>query len=210
MNTKIISRQIEHLHLSEYGPGGSNSVSSRAYTIEFKGQKARSAKFTGCAIKRDSGEMAAGALHTAGMFSRNHSTVCLRALVHPCHFSSPHLFLPARTVILLTKFKLVDNSENSKKVKRTDQPYCIKLPKNNKVGKFGDVIKIAHLGKVHNALIISNRKMSKQLPRYDHHNIILLNEKKEPVGTRIRGPVPSALRKNGQHSKVVAMASRFI
>lgn len=150
------------------------------------------------------------ALYSTGMFSRNHSTACLRSWIYPCHICTPHLLLPARTVILLTRLKYVDNSENSKKVKRTDQPYCIKLPKNNKVGKFGDVIKIAHLGKVHNALIVSNRKMSKQLPRYDHHNIILLNEKKEPVGTRIRGPVPSALRKNGQHSKVIAMASRFI
>lgn len=142
--------------------------------------------------------------------SRNYSTTSLRSLAPPSQLSPPHLLLPARTVILLTKFKFVDNTENSKKVKRTDQPYCIKLPKNSKVAKFGDVVKIAHLGKVHNALIISNRKMSKQLPRYDSHNIILLNEKKEPVGTRIRGPVPSALRKKGQHSKVIAMASRFI
>ena len=130
--------------------------------------------------------------------------------VAPTHH--PHLLLPARTVILLTKLKFVDNSENAKRVKRTDQPYCIKLPKNSKVAKFGDVIKIAHLGKVHNALIVSNRRFrtSKGLPRYDHHNIILLNDKREPVGTRIRGPIPSLLRKNGEHSKVIAMATRFI
>lgn len=151
-----------------------------------------------------------GLFPTASIFCRAHSTASLRSLPPPSKLSFPHLLLPARTVILLTKFKFVDNSENSKKVKRTDQPYCIKLPKNSKVAKFGDVIKIAHLGKVHNALIVSNRKMSKHLPRYDHHHIIMLNDKKEPVGTRIRGPLPSALRKNGQHSKVVAMASRFI
>lgn len=123
----------------------------------------------------------------------------------------PHLVLPSRSVILLTTLKLVDNSENARKAKRLDQPYCIKLPKNNKVGKFGDIIKIAHLGKVHNALLISNRRMSKRLPRYDHNHIILLNEKREPVGTRILGPVPSAIRrKEGQFSKVIAMATRFI
>lgn len=119
--------------------------------------------------------------------------------------------LLARTVITQTKLKLVDNSENAKKAKRFDQPYCIKLPKNNRVGKFGDIIKIAHLGKVHNAMIVSNRQMSKKLPRYDHHHIIMLNDKKEPVGTRILGPLPSALRgKVGQYSKVIAMATRFI
>ena len=104
----------------------------------------------------------------------------------------------------------MDNSENAKR-KGRDKPYCIKLPRNNKVGKFGDVIKVAHLGKVHNALLISNRKMSKRLPRYDRHQIILLNEKKEPIGTRILGPVPSALRRReGEYSKVIAMVTRFI
>lgn len=124
---------------------------------------------------------------------------------------TPPYWLCRRSVGLLTKFKLVDNSENSKKVTRLDQPYCIKLPKNNKVAKFGDVIKIAHRGKVHNALIVSNRMPSKWLPRYDSSNIILLNEKLEPVGTRILGPIPSAIRrKEGQYSKVIAIATKFI
>ena len=122
----------------------------------------------------------------------------------------PH-WLCRRSVGLLTKLKLVDNSENSKKVTRLDQPYCIKLPKNNRVAKFGDVIKIAHRGKVHNALIVSNRMPSKWLPRYDSSNIILLNEKLEPVGTRILGPLPSAIRrKEGEYSKVIAIATKFI
>ncbi len=123
----------------------------------------------------------------------------------------PHLFLPTRTVILRSKLKFVDNSENAKRAKRSDQPYCIGLLKNTKVGKFGDIIKIAHLGKVHNALLISNRRPSKKLPRYDHNHIILLDDKNEPVGTRILGPIPSALRKKeGQFSKVIAIATRFI
>ena len=124
---------------------------------------------------------------------------------------SPVQWQACRSVVLLTKLKLVDNSENAKKVTRLDQPYCIKLPKNNKVGKFGDVIKIAHRGKVHNALIVSNRMPSKWLPRYDSSNIVLLNDKLEPVGTRIIGPLPSAIRrKEGQYSKVIAIATRFI
>ena len=147
---------------------------------------------------------------------RKYSTASLQVFggcrsLQAVNFLPPHLHLPCRTVILLTRLKLVDNSENAKRGKRADKPYCIKLPKNNKVGKFGDVIKIAHLGKVHNALLISNRKVSKSLPRYDQHQIILLNDKKEPVGTRILSPVPSALRKKeGQYSKVIALATRFI
>ena len=118
---------------------------------------------------------------------------------------------PRRRVGLLTKLKIVDNSENAKKVKKRDRPYCIKLPRNSRVAGFGEVITIAHLGKVYKALIVSNRKPSKRLPRYDTHNIILLNEKREPVGTRIMGPIPSVIRKRDRElSKVIAIATKFI
>ena len=133
------------------------------------------------------------------------------SLSSPINLQPPLHWQGSRSVILLTKLKLVDNSDNAKKVTRLDQPYCIKLPKNNKVGKFGDVIKIAHRGKVHNALIVSNRRPSKWLPRFDTSNVILLNDKLEPVGTRIIGPLPSAIRrKEGQYSKVIAIATKFI
>ena len=122
-----------------------------------------------------------------------------------------HSLNPFRSIIQNTRLRLVDNSENAKKRNRLDRPYCIKLLRNTKVGKFGDIIKIAHRGKVYNAMVVSNRLPSKWLPRYDHHHIILLNDKREPVGTRIHGPVPSALRrKEGQNSKIIAMATRFI
>lgn len=135
------------------------------------------------------------------------------------YFSFPSLFTrpsclllqPRRWVGLLTRLKFVDNTENAKKVTRLDRPYCIKLPKNSRVAGFGEVITIAHLGKVHKALIVSNRMPSKRLPRYDTHNIILLNDKLEPVGTRIMGPVPSIIRKRSRElSKVIAIATKFI
>ena len=141
----------------------------------------------------------------------SHGFLTLGSLPSLCGIGSPLHWQTTRGVVLLTKLKLVDNSENAKKVTRLDRPYCIKLPKNNKVGKFGDVIKIAHRGKVHNALIVSNRMPSKWLPRYDSSNIILLNDKLDPVGTRIIGPLPSAIRrKEGQYSKVIAIATKFI
>ena len=126
--------------------------------------------------------------------------------------SSPCTLLqPRRSVVLLTRLTLVDNSENAKKVTRLDRPYCIKLPKNSKVAGFGEIITIAHRGKVHKALIVSNRRPSKRLPRFDTHNIILLNDRLEPVGTRIRAPLPSVIRKRDrQLSKVIAIATKFI
>ena len=136
-----------------------------------------------------------------------------QCLSFPTHCIHPpcQLLQPRRMVGLLTRLTIVDNSENSKKVTRLDRPYCIKLPKNSRVAKFGQVITIAHLGKVHKALIVSNRMPSKRLPRYDTHNIILLNDKREPVGTRIIGPLPSIMRKRERDfSKVIAIATKFI
>ena len=134
------------------------------------------------------------------------------ALRHPLWSKLPTpLVQPRCNVVLLTRLKFVDNSENAKKVTRLDRPYCIKLPKNRKVARFGDVITIAHRGKVHKALIVSNRKMSKRYPRYDSHNIVLLDDKLQPVGTRIIGPLPSVLKKRqGEFSKVIALTSKFI
>lgn len=127
-------------------------------------------------------------------------------------FRSPCTLLqPRRSVILLTRLTIVDNSENAKRVTRLDRPYCIKTPKNSREAGFGEIITIAHLGRVHKALIVSNRKPSKKLPRYDKHNIIILNDKLEPAATRIIGPLPSAIRKRDrQLSKVIAIATRFI
>ena len=116
-----------------------------------------------------------------------------------------------RNVQLLTKLKYADNSENAKRTTKLDRPYCIRLPKGNKSAGFGEVIGIAHRGKVHNALIVGNRSPSKRLPRYDHWYIVLLNDNLEPVASRITIPVPSQLRllKN-KFSKVIAIANRFI
>ena len=124
--------------------------------------------------------------------------------------ASPFLRGGRRSVILRTRLKLVDNSYNARKVTKYDRPYCIHTPGNRAAG-FGDIIKIAHRGQVHNALIVSNRMPSKVLPRFDSHNIILLNDKLEPVGTRIVAPVPSQLRSRTRTlSKVIAIATRFI
>ena len=84
------------------------------------------------------------------------------------------------------------------------------MPKNNKQAGFGDIITVAHRGKVYKALIVSNRRPSKTLPRYDHEYIVLLNDKLEPIGTRVTIPLPSQLRGLKMHSKLLAITSRFI
>lgn len=125
--------------------------------------------------------------------------------------ASPFSSLQVRSVIKLTKLYFADNSINAKKTSLTDRPYCIALPKNNKVAGFGDIIKIAHRGKVHNAMIVTNTRPSKDLPVYDKWYIVLLNEKNEPAGTRISIPLPTKMRlRKDKFSKIIAMCNRFI
>lgn len=118
----------------------------------------------------------------------------------------------SRSIGLLTTFRFGDNCDNAKRVSKLDQPYCIKLPKNRKWAGFGDIIRIAHRGKTHMAMIVTHRQTSVDLPRYDSSYIIMLNEKLEPAGTRILIPLPTAIRqkKDKKFSKVIAIASRFI
>lgn len=124
-------------------------------------------------------------------------------------------FLPlqcCRSIGLLTKFRFGDNCDNAKRVSKRDQPYCVKLPKNRKWAGFGDIVRIAHRGKTHMAMIITHRQTTVTLPRYDSSYIIMLNDKLEPAGTRILIPLPTAIRqkKEQKFSKVIAIASRFI
>lgn len=117
----------------------------------------------------------------------------------------------SRSITLLKSFEYGDNSENSKRVTKTDRPYCIGLPKNKKSHGFGQIVTIAHRGKVFKALIVSNRKTSKTLPRYDKEYIVALNDRYEPAGTRITIPIPTQLRmEKERYSKIIAIASRFI
>lgn len=116
-----------------------------------------------------------------------------------------------RSVTLLSSFSYADNTNNAKHVTRMDKPYCIKLPKNKKSAGFGEIVTVAHRGKVHKALLVGNRKISKTLPRYDKEYIVLLNDKLEPIGTRITIPLPAQLRlQKERYSKVIAIATRFI
>jgi ribosomal protein L14 len=120
-------------------------------------------------------------------------------------------FVVSRNVQLLTSFKFADNSDNAKRVTSLDKPYCIGLPKGKKVAGFGEVVTIAHRGKVHKALVVSNRFPSKTLPRYDHWYIALLNNNLEPAATRLTIPIPSQFRlQKKKYSKIIAIAKRFI
>ena len=68
-------------------------------------------------------------------------------------------------------------------------------------------------GDVHRAVIVRTAKDVKRpdgsVIRCDKHAAVLINSQKEPVGTRIFGPVPRELRARN-HMKIVSLAPEVL
>lgn len=91
-------------------------------------------------------------------------------------------------------------------------PKCIHVYTKNGVGKVGDVILLAINGEKRKALIVGHKMPSGPMkPRFDSNNVVLIDDNGSPLGTRIKVPIPSLLRKKqGEFSKVLAIAQRFV
>ena len=117
-----------------------------------------------------------------------------------------------------TILKVADNS-GARKV------MCIKVlgGSKRKTAGVGDVIKVAvkeilpnngrvKKGQVYYAVIVRTafgvRRPDQSLIRFDDNSVVLLNPQKQPVGTRIFGPVPRELREN--YMKIVSLAQEVI
>ncbi|KAJ7394115.1 39S ribosomal protein L14, mitochondrial [Desmophyllum pertusum] len=121
-------------------------------------------------------------------------------------------FIQKRNITLLTAFKVVDNSSLGKRVKKNRKPYLIGFYGNRKTADPGDVIRVAIAGKTNKAIVIGTRKTKHHtVPRFDNNCIVLVDENLAPLGTRIKAPIPTMLRKRQEKlSKVLALATRFI
>ena len=68
-------------------------------------------------------------------------------------------------------------------------------------------------GDVHNAVIVRTakdiRRADGSVIRFDRNAAVLIDNKKEPVGTRIFGPVPRELRAK-QHMKIISLAPEVL
>ncbi|QOC23385.1 50S ribosomal protein L14 [Wenzhouxiangella sp. AB-CW3] len=102
---------------------------------------------------------------------------------------------------------------------------CIKVLGGSKrrYANIGDVIKVTvkeaiprgkvKKGEVYNAVVVRTRKGVRRrdgsLIRFDGNAAVLLNNKLEPIGTRIFGPVTRELR-TGQFMKIVSLAPEVL
>ena len=117
-----------------------------------------------------------------------------------------------------SKLDVADNS-GAKSVK------CIKVLGGSKrrFAGIGDIIKVSvqeamprgrvKKGEVHDAVIVRTAKGMKrasgELIRFDGNAVVLINKQKEPIGTRIFGPVTRELRGIG-FMKIISLASEVL
>ena len=102
---------------------------------------------------------------------------------------------------------------------------CIKVLGGSKrrYAGVGDIIKVtvkdaaprgrAKKGDVYNAVVVRTakdiRRPDGSVIRFDRNAAVLINNQKEPVGTRIFGPVPRELRAKN-HMKIISLAPEVL
>ena len=117
-----------------------------------------------------------------------------------------------------TELMVADNT-GAKKVE------CIKVLGGSKrrYASIGDIIKVSvkeaiskgkvKKGSVHNAVVVRVKKgihrNDGSKVRFDNNAAVLTDDKGEPIGTRIFGPVTRELRSKG-HTKIISLAPEVL
>ena len=97
------------------------------------------------------------------------------------------------------------------------------LGQRKRYAHIGDIIKVAvkeaqpvgmvKKGEVHNALIVRTkqaiRRADGSILRFDHNAVVLIDDQKNPRGTRIFGPVARELREKN-YMKIISLAPEVI
>ncbi|KAM4787117.1 large ribosomal subunit protein uL14m isoform 1-T5 [Cyanocitta cristata] len=111
----------------------------------------------------------------------------------------------------LTRVRVVDNSTLGNTPYHRP-PKCIHVYNKTGVGKVGDKILLAIKGEKKKALIVGHKMPGPTMtPRFDSNNVVLIEDNGNPVGTRIKTPIPYTLRRReGEFSKVLAIARNFV
>ncbi|CAH2256484.1 39S ribosomal L14, mitochondrial [Pelobates cultripes] len=111
----------------------------------------------------------------------------------------------------MTRVRVVDNSTMGNTPYHRP-PRCIHVYNKSGVGKVGDKILLAIKGQKKKALIVGHKMPGPTMtPRFDSNNVVLIEDNGNPVGTRIKSPIPTSLRKlDGEYSKLLAIAQTFV
>ncbi|XP_061084660.1 large ribosomal subunit protein uL14m isoform X2 [Conger conger] len=134
-------------------------------------------------------------------------TPILRLPQH-CTFS---VSASAAAIQKMTRVRVVDNSTLGTTYHHR-APKVIHVYNKTGQGKVGDRVLLAIKGQKKKALIVGHKMPGDRMaPRFDSNNVVLIEDNGNPTGTRIKVPIPTHLRKKeGEYSKVLAIAHRFV
>jgi large subunit ribosomal protein L14 len=124
-------------------------------------------------------------------------------------------------VRLLTRLRVVDNSEIGKRAMMEGKPpKVIHVFNRTKVGLIGDKVTMAIKGEKKKGILVGLKQLQKsKVPKFDTNNVVLIDDNGTPLGTRIFTPIPTVLRtilkektraKGADYTKLLAIASRFV
>lgn len=135
--------------------------------------------------------------------------------------NSFHTTSVCNEVRLLTRLRVVDNSEIGKKAMMEGKPpKTIHVYNSTKVGLIGDKVLMAIKGEKKKGILVGLKQLQKsKVPKFDTNNVVLIDDNGTPLGTRIFVPIPTVLRtilkektraKGADYTKLLAIASRFV
>lgn len=124
-------------------------------------------------------------------------------------------------VRLLTRLRVVDNSEIGKRAMAEGKPpRVICVYNKQRVGYIGDRVLVAIKGQKKKGILVGLKQTQKvKVPKFDSNNVVLIDDNGTPLGNRIHVPIPTVLRtilkekthsKGADYTKLLAIATRFV
>ena len=69
---------------------------------------------------------------------------------------------------------------------------------------------VTYKGEMHLAVVTGLKRDFKKNARFDKNNLIFINDKYEPLGNRITGPLPIELRGDQRFSKLLSLCKEYV
>ncbi|XP_068630463.1 large ribosomal subunit protein uL14m [Battus philenor] len=149
----------------------------------------------------------------------------LRNFVHKLWSGSAarrlHTSVPLCEVQLLTRLRVVDNSEIGKRAMAEGKPPKVICVYNKKrIGYIGDRVMVAIKGQKKKGILVGLKQTQNvKVPKFDSNNVVLIDDNGTPLGTRIHVPIPTILRtilkerthaKGADYTKLLSIATKFV
>lgn len=115
----------------------------------------------------------------------------------------------------LTRMNIIDNSKQGIAVKEAGKfVKVIRIYNKSKhqMGGLGDKVLVTLLGQMYKGVVVGCKQTQRtMIPRLDKNNLVLIDNQNVPLGTRVLGPLPNRLRKQGAlTARLMAIGTRFI